>query len=160
MIAISFAFVLLLILAHTLGDTDQLLAEPLSRFRDGQCPAVGYALFGLLGVIAALVNIASVRARREVEVLVFSAATFFLAVIAVTPSDDALHGLCTFMLLALLYGYFALLINATNSGLLIAYVPMPVVLLAATGFHSYGLWQKILIVYLLVLINIHHHLPS
>jgi hypothetical protein len=158
--SVTVVFLLLLVAAHTAGDPEQLLAQPLSMFRDGDQPAVGYALFALLAVIAALMTAASVRARRELEVWVFCLAGFLLAVVAATPSRGPFHDLATLALLGLLYSYFGLLLHAAGSYWLCVYVPAPLALLVATRLQSYGLWQKALIVCFVVLVNIHYHLVS
>ncbi len=57
----SLAFLLVLVFAHVTGDTEELLAQPLSMFRDGDQPAMGYALFALLVVVAVHMTMASLR---------------------------------------------------------------------------------------------------
>ncbi len=94
------------------------------------------------------------------EVWVFCLAGFLLVVVAATPSFGPCHELCTLALLVLVYSYFALLLYASGSAWLFVYLPAPVALALATRFHSYGLWQKTLIAYLVVLVNIHYHLVS
>ena len=157
----TLAFLLLLGYAHLTGDTERLLAQPLSMFRDGQQSAAGYGLFALLGLVAAAMTAACVRAGRDVEVCVLCVAGFLLVIVAVTPSLWPLHELCSLLLLSLLYWYFALLFYAWESRwrwLLFVHLPAPLALVIVTQCHSYGLWQKSLIVYFVVVINIHYHL--
>jgi hypothetical protein len=156
----TIAFLLLLVAAHTGGNLDELLAQPMSVLRDGDQAAIGYALFALLAVIAGFMTAASIRARRELEAGVFCLAGCLLMVVAVTPSLELFHGLCSFVLLGLMYGYFGCLLRGSESVWLYAHLPVPVALLCITGFHSYGLWQKSLTVYLLILINIRAFLLS
>jgi hypothetical protein len=158
--AVTFAFGLLLVLAHTAGEPVRLLARPFSMFRDGPQPLLGYTLFALLVVLAGLMIAASARARRELEVWVFCLAGFFLVVVAVTPSLGPLHDLCTILLILVLYCYFALLLYADRSGWFFVHLTAPLALVVATGLHSYGLWQKALIVYLVAVVNVHYHMVS
>jgi hypothetical protein len=156
----TLAFVLLLVTVHLTGDTPELLAQPLSMLRDGTEPAIGYTLFGLLLVIAGFMMAASIRARRELDVAVFCLAGFLLVIVAVTPTEGAFHNLFALLLPGLIYGYFAILVWCSGSVWRFVLLPAPVLLVFATGFHSYGLWQKLLIVYLVLLVNIHYHLVS
>ena len=78
--------------------------------------------------------------------------------VSVTSSLGAFHNLCAMVLIGLVHSYFGLKLHASNSLWRFAHWPVPVALLLATGFHSYGLWQKSFIVYLVVLVSIHYHL--
>jgi hypothetical protein len=156
----TLAFVLLLLAAHAASDTPEILERPLSMLRDGDEAAIGYALFGLLALITALMTAASIRARREAEIGVFCLASVLLLVVAATSSFGGFHILCSLVLIGLVYGYFGVLLHATGSGWRFVHWPAALMLWLATGCHSYGLWQKSLIVYLVLLVNIHYHLVS
>jgi hypothetical protein len=84
-------------------------------------------------------------------------AAALLVVVAATPSLNGDHELCSFFLLALLYGYYAALLYSSRSIWLVAHLPVPVALLLLTRAHSFGLWQKGLILYFLLASTIQHH---
>jgi hypothetical protein len=129
---------------------------PLSMFRDGEFGVLGYTLFALLLVIGVLMLHAQIRLRRFGAIVVFGLALAFLIVVVATPSLDADHNACATLLLFRLFGYYAGLLILAETGWLYAHLAVPLALtpLLAGG---YGPWQKGLIVYLLVLINIHWH---
>jgi hypothetical protein len=154
----TLAFLLLLLGAHLADDSDELVGQPLSMFRDGPQAGWGYALFAVLVLIGVLHTVALVRARREVETLAAGVAAVLLLVVAVTPSWGPFHIFCSLVLLLLLYCYFGLLLHLAGSLWVCAHLPVPFALVCATGVHSYGLWQKALIVYFVVLTAIRHHL--
>jgi len=135
----------------------ELSAQPLSMFRDGEFRAVGYALFGLLMSIGVLMLHAQVRARHVGAVMVFGLALVFLIVVVATPSLDATHDACATALLFLLFVYYAgLLILTRTSFWLYVHLAAPLILMPLLA-GGYGPLQKGLIVYLLVLVNIHWH---
>lgn len=154
----SLAFVLLLVIAHAAVDPDRAVELPLSMFRDGDRPWVGYALFGHLLLIGVLYIRGLARSDRIAEAVISSAAVVLLAAIAVTPSLDGFHHLFSFLLLLLLFGYYGLVLYKAESGWLFAHLAAPVVLVFGIGFHSYGLWQKMFIVYIVGAAVVHHHL--
>lgn len=156
----TIAFLLLLVAVHISSDTPEILAQPLSMFRDGDDSAIGYALFGLLALITALMTVASIRARRELDIGVFCAASALLMVVAVTSSIGAFHILSSLVLIGLVYSYFGLLLYNVRSVWRFVHWPAALVLWLGTGCHSYGLWQKCLIVYFILLVNIHYHVVS
>jgi hypothetical protein len=153
---LSFAFLGLLVWSqHAAGR--QLSEQPLSMFRDGEYRAVGYALFGLLLAIGILMLHAQVRARHVGAVIVFGLALVFLVVVVATPSLDATHDACATTLLFLLFVYYAGLLILAQTSWLYAHLAVPLMLMPLLA-GGYGPLQKGLIVYLLVLINIHWHL--
>jgi hypothetical protein len=156
----SFAFFLLLLAIHVEGDFDVLLGRPLSMFRDGDQAWLGYLLFALLLLIGLCYARALAQSRREGEATVVGLAVLLLVVVAATPSLGAGHGLCSFLLLFLLFGYYALLLYRAGSLWLMPHLFVPVVLALATQLHSYGLWQKSIIAYFVMVALVHHHLLS
>jgi hypothetical protein len=154
----SVVFLLLLLHAHGEGDRDDQLARPLSLFRDGSHGWLGYALFAVLLVIGWLYARALARSRKEVEAGLAGCAFVLLLAVAVTASWGALHLVCSLVLLALLYGYCAVVLHHARSPWLVGHLGVPVVLAVAIGFHSYGAWQKGFIVYSVLAVTIHHHL--
>jgi hypothetical protein len=171
--AAAAVFFWLLVFAHLAGDPVEMLALPLSPFRDGENAWLGYLLFAVLLLVGGLYVAAlwrrSDRAaryrrlyvaarQREGEAAVATLALALLLVVALTESWGLLHLTCSLLVLVLLYGYYALLLYRAGSAWFIAHVTMPILLLLATQGHSYGLWQKTFIVYCVLAAVIHHHL--
>ncbi len=155
----SLAFVLLLLAAHLDGDSAELIGQPLSMFRDGEQGWLGYLLFAVLLLISGLYVRALARADRVGEAAAASLAALLLAVVAVTPSMGGFHIFCSLVLLGVLFAYFALLLRRSEAPLLAAvHLAVPVALVPATGLHSYGLWQKAVITYIVAVTAFHHHL--
>lgn len=154
----SAAFVLLLVGAHGVGDLDQRLGQPLSVFRDGAHGWLGYLLFASLLAIGWRYTTALVRAGEEDEAVSGGLATLLLFVVAVTPSFNGFHLLCSFALLLLLFVHYGRLLRDSGSPWFVLHVLAPLALALASGSHSYGLWQKSLILYVVVLANVRHHL--
>jgi hypothetical protein len=154
----SVAFLVVLLLTHCAGDPARLLGLPLSMLRHGSLGPFGYLLFVLLLLIAGLMLSAFVRARMYGPLALFSLASFLLLLVAVTPSTAVFHLLCSFVLLALLYAYFAAALRPAGLVWFWLHLSVPVILAGVTQFHSYGLWQKSLILYFLLAASVHHHL--
>src|SRR5262249_40015410 len=119
--------------------------------------ALGYVLFALLMLIGAFPIATLLRARRGIEAGVLVLAALLLGVVAATPSLNAFHEFCSLVLLGLLYSYYALLLYHWDGRWLWVHLPIPMVLVLATRAHSFGLWQKSLIVYFVLAANIHFH---
>jgi hypothetical protein len=158
--AVSLAFLTLLLLAHCTGDPGKLVDLPLSLFRDGPLWAFGYALFALLLVAGGLMVATLLRAGLHGHTFLFSLTAVLLLLVAVSPSYNALHLFLAFVLLAVFYGYYAAVLHSAASPWLWAHLASPLLVLSATQFHSYGLWQKSFIVYFLLVVNVHHHLVT
>ena len=151
------AFLLLLIYAHGSAAADKALGHPLSMFRDGPDAWLGHGLFAVLLLCGVLYTVALVRCRREGEAVVSGFAVLLLLVVAATPSAGTLHGLCSFLLLLLLFAHYTWLLRRAGGPWVLAHLVVPVALVLATRFHSYGLWQKGLILYFLAAVVLHHH---
>ena len=154
----SAAFVLLLLAAHGAGDLDERLGEPLSMFRDGEQSWLGYLLFASLLAIGWLYTAALIRAGEEDEAVSGVLAGLLLLVVAVTPSFEGFHLLCSGVLLLLLFLHYWRLLRESESPWLVLHVLAPFALVLVSGCHSYGLWQKSMILYFVVLATIRHHL--
>lgn len=152
------AFFLLLLLAHASGDFDEQLAQPLSLFRDGEQVWLGYSLFTLLSVIGVLYTVVLAKSEMEPEAVVSGFAVILLLIVATTSSFSAFHLLTSLVLLLVLFGYFGLLLRRANSLWFLPHMMIPVILVLATRFHSYGLWQKSFIGYFVLASVIHAHL--
>jgi hypothetical protein len=155
---VSATFVLLLLAAHGAGDFSQRLAEPLSMFRDGKQAWLGYLLFAALLLVGLLYMRDLIRAGKEEEAVTAGLAILLLFIVAVTPSLQAFHLLGSLLLLLLLFGHYWRLLRDSGSPWIIFHSSAPFALVLLSGCHSYGLWQKCLILYLVVLANVRHHL--
>jgi hypothetical protein len=156
----SAGFLLLLFCAHGGATSDRLVSRPLSMFRDGPDALLGYAMFATLLLSGALYTAALARCRREGEAVLSGLAVLLLLAVAATPSSDAFHGLCSFLLLLLLFGFYTLLLLRCGGPWVLVHLTVPVAWMLATGFHSYGLYQKGLVVYFLLAAVVHHHVLS
>jgi hypothetical protein len=156
----SLLFLALLSLAHLGGRPEELLAQPLSVFRDGELSLVGYQLFGLLAVIGGLEVAALARRGRTAEAAVTGLATALLVLVAITPTPHPAHEFSAFFLLFVMYAYFGCLLAPAGRLWTLLHLSAPLWLLLLTRFHSYGLWQKSCVVYFLLAANLQHHLPD
>jgi hypothetical protein len=155
---VSLLFLIVLVVAHFAGDLAESLALPLSMFRDGAYQPFGCLLFGLLLGIAVLMLIALHRAGLFGHAGLLSVVAFFLFLVTVTPSENGLHIFCSFVVLALLFSYYAVMLREAGAVWLWVHLAVPVLLVLATHCHSYGLWQKSLIVYFVLAVNVQHFL--
>ncbi len=155
---VSSLFLLLLVQAHSLPGHGDPLARPLSMFRDGPHAWLGYLMFSALVLAGLLYTVSLFRCRREGEAVVSALALLFLIAVAATPSVDTFHLLCSVLLLLLLFSHYALLLYRAGGPWWLAHLTVPLALLLATQFHSYGAWQKALVLYFLAAAVLHHHL--
>jgi hypothetical protein len=155
---VALLFLCVLGAAHLAGDPAELLARPLSMFRDGPLRPFGYALFALLLTATGLM-IAAAWLRHPEHAAFFALAASLLVLVAVTPSQDTFHLLLSLLLLTALFGYFAVVLyRRAGGGWFVLHLSLPLLLVALTRCHSYGLWQKSLILYFLLAANVQHHL--
>jgi hypothetical protein len=154
----SLAFFMLLVWAHQVGDSDRLLGQPLSMFRDGPRADLGYGLFALLLLIALLYTVALVRSGREAEAVLSGPAFPLLLAVAATPSEGSFHLFCSVLLLLLVFGYYALVLFRAGTLCLFIHLAVPVALALATCFHSYGIWQKAIVAYFVLAAVLHDHI--
>ena len=153
---VTLAFLVLLVLAHATGEGERALARPLSLFREEAGSPVGWVLFGLLLAAGMILVQLLLRLAWFLDAIVLLAATALLGFVAATPSLDADHMLIAGVLLLSLYIYYAVLFHRLESRWLWLHLPMPVLLLFFTRLHSYGLWQKSLILYFVCVINLQY----
>jgi hypothetical protein len=156
----SLAFVVLLILAHAAGDFDELLGTPLSMFRDTTEAWLGHAMFAALLLMCVCYTCDLIRAGHGEEAMTAGLASVLLFVVATTPSFSDIHLLSAFVLLLLLFVHYWQLLNEAGSVWLFAHIAVPIILIGVSGAHSYGLWQKCAILYLLALANLRHAMLS
>jgi hypothetical protein len=155
----SAAFVLLLLAAHGAANPGERLPLPLSVFRDCEDGWWwGYLLFTALQLIALLSMLSLFRAGKEEEATSAALAAVLLFLVAVSPSWDPFHLLCSIALLLFLFRHYWWLLGTARSRWLLPHLLAPLFLLLLSGAHSYGLWQKSLILYFVLLANIRQHL--
>jgi len=152
----SVSFFVLLLFAHAKGGLSGMIEQPLSLFRDGEQRWLGYTLFALLLLIGLLYTIALVRSRQEGEAAVAGFAVLLLLFVVTTPSLGVFHSIGSLLLLGLLFGHFAVLLFQAESLWFFAHLAVPVTLAVVTLCHSYGIWQKGLISYFVVVVMIHY----
>jgi hypothetical protein len=152
------AFVALLVLAQAVGDLDRQLGLPLSQFRDAGPWWMGYLLFASLLLVGVLYTLALWRRQREPEACVSGQSVLLLTAVMATPSFSVLHHLCALLLMLLLFVYYAVLLHRAGGHWLFSHLAIPFLLVGATQFHSYGLWQKAFILYFVLAALAHHHL--
>ena len=126
-------------------------------FRDGEQAWLGYVLFAALLLVSLVYMRDAIRAGEEEEAIIAGLAALLLFIVAVTPSFDGFHILSSFLLLSILFGHYWRVLGNSGSLWLILHVLAPFALVLLTGCHSYGLWQKCLILYLVALANLRHH---
>lgn len=160
----ALSFFLLLLYVHWTGDQEHVVEQPLSMFRDDSRGLFGYALFATLLLTGVLYVAALARSQREAEAAISAIGVLMLLVVAVTPSTNGFHVLCSLWLFGLLFGYYAILLYRAERILLIVrillvvlHLIVPIALAFAIQFHSYGLWQKSFISYFVFLAAAHHH---
>ena len=144
-------FMILLVVAHA-GDPDAV-DRPLSLFRESS-PIVGYLLFGLLALTGGLHLCTYYRLGLDRELCVPAGSLLLLGVVAATPSPDSLHTLAALLLLGLVFGWYAIRLYRVASPWLLLHLAAPVLALVLTEARSYGLWQKLVVVYFLLAANI------
>jgi hypothetical protein len=153
----ALSFFLLLIYVHWTSDLGRAAEQPLSTFRDDSRGLFGYALFAALLLVGVLYLVALARSQREAEAIISAIGVLILLTVAVTPSTNNFHLLCSLLLFGLLFGYYAILLYRAERILLALHLIVPVALAFAIQFHSYGLWQKSFITYFVFLAAAHHH---
>lgn len=155
----TLTFLATLLLAHSLNGWSASLGQELSRFRDSDYGSVGYVLFALLIAMLSGMCVKMLEQRRSGHALIFSASALLLVIIGLTPTFDSVHNACAIFLIILLYVYYAVLSYLANPLGCLVYVSVPLILLitvAAQGMEP-GCLQKALILYLLLVANIHYN---
>ncbi len=154
MIFVSLALLGVLTALHLVSGADAA-DLPLSMFRDGNYAGLGYLAFAFLIAMGVMMTRASFRSGESINGAFYAAAMTLLAVIAVTPSFDLLHVFLSLLLPLVVYVYYAFIFYSAATLWMLLHLSIPVVLAVATGFHSYGAWQKCLILYFVLLANLH-----
>jgi hypothetical protein len=155
----SLLFFALLIYVHLVCNPSEALGWPLSAFREGECAPLGYALFGAIGLVTAVYSVDLRRFRDPIEAIDTIGFGLFLLMVAVSPNRWMFHRASAFTLLGCAYVFFALQLR-NNRRLMLIHLCTPLVLAVVTGFESYGIWQKALISYFVVVGTMHHHVAT
>ncbi len=154
----SVIFLGLLLYSHGAGEFASLISSPMSLLRDGDQQLIGFSLFGSMLVIGILMVCDLVRFHRLLEAVFFVLATIIIGFIAVTPSDNADHLFLSLALLLSFFLYYARQLRTVGSIWFYAHLFISFAWVAVIENHSFGLWQKGMIVYLIILVNIHNWL--
>jgi hypothetical protein len=150
-------FFALLLFAHQLCSPGQSLTWPLSGFRDGPCAPLGYALFGAVGLVTAIYSVDLKRFSDPIKATDTIGFTLLLFMVAVSPNHWMFHRTMAFIVFGSAYVFFAIQLREHRT-LMLIHLCAPVLIAALTGFAVYGIWQKSLISYLVVVSTVHHHL--
>lgn len=151
----SLAFLLILSGLHLASPSPEILATPLSEFRDGPFRLWGFVLFGLLIFIGGSWIKTMVRVRDPSDLLAVVPGISMLGFAAVTESWDFWHLVCSLVLFGWLLLFFTLKLLEAESLFAFPQLMMPALLVLIVRGHSFGLWQKMLIVYFVIAINIY-----
>ena len=155
----SLLFFALLVYVHQVCSPFEALAWPLSAFREGECEPLGYALFGAIGLLTAVYSVDLKRFRDPIEAIDTIGFGVLLLFVAFSPNRWLFHRVSAFTLLGCAYVFLAIQLR-NNLPLIIIHLCAPLVLAVVTGFESYGIWQKALISYFVVVATIHHHVAT
>jgi len=155
----SLLFFALLIFVHQVCSPYDALDWPLSAFREGECEPLGYALFGAIALVTTVYSVDLKRFRDPIEAIDTVGFGVLLLFVTVSPNRWMFHRASAFTLLGCGYVFFALQLR-NNRPLVLLHLCAPLVLAVVTGFHSYGIWQKALISYFVVVGTIHHHVAT
>ncbi len=149
---LSGLFLVILVALHGLLGAEAA-ALPLSMFRDGRFATLGYLAFLVLIAIGPFMVSASCRAGAYGDAAFYALASAALLVVALTPSMAPDHVFWSLALLLGFYVYYARLLADAASFWIVPHLLMPGALAIAT--QNFGLCQKSLIVYFLVVANVH-----
>jgi hypothetical protein len=153
----SLVFFALLIYVHQVCSPFEALNWPLSAFREGECEPLGYALFGAIALVTAVYSVDLKRFKDPIEAIDTIGFGVLLLFVAVSPNRWMFHRASAFTLLVCAYVFFAIQLHRSNRPLMLIHLCAPILLAVVTGFESYGIWQKALIGYFIVVATIHHH---
>jgi hypothetical protein len=155
----SLLFFALLIYVHQVCGAYEPLHWPLSAFREGECGPVGYALFGAIALVTAVYSVDLRRFRDPIQAIDTIGFGVLLLMVVFSPNRWMFHRTAAFTLLGCAYVFFAIQFRR-NRPLMLLHLCAPIALAVLTRFESYGIWQKALISYFVVVGTIHHHVAT
>ncbi|MFT3882598.1 MAG: hypothetical protein QM703_23465 [Gemmatales bacterium] len=148
-------FLLTLVIGHAYAGWEEALHVPFSQWRDGPYSVFGYVNFILLLACSLLILVLIIRQRLRSDIITAVSIVLLLFIVMITPSKDAFHRYSSYVLFLLLMGYYTWVLWRWNARNVIVHLAVLLALTLLTAWHSYGLWQKALVLYMLVLMNIH-----
>ncbi len=149
-------FSVLLVYAHLADVQGDAYLRPLSMFRDYDPAWIGYTLFAVLVAIGLAAARTAYRVEAELPMAAYLLFTALLTVIAATPSVDALHTTCSlFVMVGMFFYYLGVFYRNDSFFLLFMHLIAPSILMLASRLESYGVWQKGMILYFLLVVIIH-----
>ena len=137
----------------------QPLAWPLSGFREGDCAPLGYALYGAIAFVSAVYSLDLKRFRDPIEAVDTIGFGVLLLGAAISPARWMLHRGSAGLLLVCAYIFLAMQLHRSHRPVMLLHLCAPLVLAVVTDF-QYGIWQKALISYFIVVATIHHHVAT
>ena len=137
----------------------QPLAWPLSGFREGECAPLGYGLYGAIALVSVVYSVDLKRFRDPIEAVDTMGFGLLLLIAAVSPARWMLHRGSAGLLLVCAYVFLAMQLHRRHRPQMLLHLCAPIVLAVVTGF-EYGIWQKALISYFIVVATIHHHVAT
>jgi hypothetical protein len=152
-------FFALLVHVHQVCSPYEAIDWPLSAFREGDCEPFGYALFGAIALVTAVYSVDLKRFEDPIETVDTIGFGVLLLWVALSPNRWMFHRASAFTLLGGAYVFFALQLRH-NRPLMFLHLSAPLALAVVTRFQSYGIWQKALIGYFVVVATIHHHVAT
>ena len=153
----TLALVGVLVALHWRG-AEESWAVPLSMFRDGNHAGLGYSAFAILILMGVVMSRAAHRSGEFATSAVYTVATVMLGAIAATPSADPFHVLLSLLLPLVLHAFYLWLLHSRLSFWMFLHLTVPLLLLVAVQFQSFGAWQKSLLIYFVLLANWHYGL--
>ena len=157
MLALSSAFVGCFVAAHAVRGGWEALPIELCRFREEESAPLGCAMLFLLCAIG-LVHVWRLfrHPKCQPDYRICIPMLGLLAFVSVTSSYDPLHVAASLAMLGGLYFYFALVLERSEHPWHKPHLIIPVALLAIPPVGSFGSWQKGMILYLVLLINVQY----
>ncbi len=151
----------LLVYVHQVRGVDGAIGQPLCSFRDGEFGLLGYALFCAVALVGAVYTFGLRRFGEPQEAANTLGGGLLLLIVVATPSRWPLHDASALVLLGSIYVHYAIVLSQRPGRvLMLVHLGMPLLLAAAIGFHSYGLWQKGMIGYFVAVAVVHHHVAA
>jgi hypothetical protein len=131
-------------------------ALPLSMFWDGRHAGLGYLAFSLLILMGGVMTFAAYRCGDSITGTFYAVAMILLIAIAATPSFDSFHLFISLLLPFLFYAYYLTLLYSHVSFWMFLHLFVPLIVLLAIHYHSFGAWQKSMIIYFGLVANVHY----